>query len=307
MASYVAATRGSRLALAQAHAVISDLKDAVPGTACRELVVRTGGDADRRPLFLMDRRGIFSKEVDGAVLDGRADFAVHSMKDLPTDVRPGLCIACVPRREDACDVLVTGDGSDLGSLREGAVVGTSSLRRAVQISRARPDVVVRPVRGNVETRISRVPGEYDAVVLAAAGIRRLGLEVPHSRLPEEGFVPSPGQGALALVSREGSPASAALAAIEDRGARREAEAERAFSAAIGSGCRFPVGARATSSGGRISIRAEAFSADGSERVSASASGDDPAAAGRAAAGEMLGRGAARLALNWRQKLEEWNA
>lgn len=295
--------------MAQAGWAVAELRRASPGSEYEVEAIRTSGDADQRPLFELDRRGAFEREVDEAVAGGRVDFAVHSLKDVPTELPPGLALACVPRRAPAGDALVSPGGAGIGSLRPGAVVGTSSLRRAVQARRLRPDIRVRPVRGNVETRIGRIGGGYDAVILAQAGLGRLGLSAPSSPLPEDEFVPSPGQGALALVAREGDARAAGLLALIQHGpSRAEADAERALSAAVGSGCRFPVGARARAAGGRLEIRAAAFSADGAGAVRVEESGPagDPGGLGRRAGGEMLRRGAGELALNWREAVEEWN-
>ena len=299
------ATRASPLSLAQTQGVLDML-----GRSFEIVRVTTRGDTDARPLFAMDQKGIFEREVDAAVASGRADFAVHSLKDVPTEVPDGLVLASVPRREDPRDVLVTAGGDSIDSVRSGATVGTSSLRRASQIRAARPDLRPVPVRGNVGTRAARVSGgELDAVVLARAGILRLGLEARYAILPEGRFLPSPGQGALALVCRSGDEETRGiLAGIEDPDSRAEAEAERALSAELESGCRFPVGALARADGDRISVAASAFGTGG-EPVSACRSGPKSEAAevGRGAARDMLEGGAGRLALNWRAEVEEWNA
>ena len=316
---YVVAARGSRLSLAQAGAVIRQLEEANPGTSYEITTITTKGDTDARPLFTIDQKGIFEKEVDKAVADGRADFAVHSMKDVPSELPDGLALACVPERERPDDVLITADGSTLEEMRQGAVIGTSSLRRAVQISRARPDVVVKPIRGNVETRIGKIRGgggdsaaaAVDGVVLAYAGVTRLNLDARYAVLPLDGFLPSPGQGALAVISRaEDADTAAMLRGIEHAGSRAEADAERALSDAVGSGCRFPVGALARHTGGGIAIRADAFSIDGSDHITVDvAGGRDPDAAadvGRRAGAEMMAKGVSRLGLKWREGLAEWN-
>lgn len=320
---YAVAARGSRLSLAQAGMVTRQLEEANPGTSYEIVTITTRGDTDARPLFAIDQKGIFEKEVDRAVADGRADFAVHSMKDVPSELPDGLVLACVPERERPEDVLITADGSTLEEMRPGAVIGTSSLRRAVQISRARPDVVVKPIRGNVETRIGKVRGgndggsngngaaAMDGVVLAYAGVARLGLDVGYSMLPLDGFLPSPGQGALAVISRaEDADIAAMLRGIEHAGSRAEADAERALSDAVGSGCRFPVGALARHTGGGIAIRADAFSIDGRDSITVDVTGGrDPDAAadvGRRAGMEMMAKGVSRLGLKWREGLAEWN-
>lgn len=322
---YAVAARGSRLSLAQAGAVIGKLEEINPGTSYEIVTITTRGDTDARPLFAIDQKGIFEKEVDRAVADGRADFAVHSMKDVPSELPDGLALACVPERERPEDVLITADGSTLEEMRPGSVIGTSSLRRAVQISRARPDMVVKPIRGNVETRIGKIrdgggsnnnddsgraAAAVDGVVLAYAGVARLDLDARYTVLPLDGFLPSPGQGALAVISRAGdADTMAMLKRIEHADSRAEADAERALSDTVGSGCRFPVGALARHTGGGIAIRADAFSIDGSDYITVDMAGErDSAAAdlGRRAGTEMMERGVSRLGLKWREGLAEWN-
>lgn len=299
------ATRGSPLSLAQTRLVLDML-----GREFEIVKITTRGDSDPRPLFEMDQKGIFEREVDAAVSDGRADFAVHSLKDVPSDVPAGLELAAVPRREDPRDVLVSRGGGDLQSLEKGAKVGTSSLRRASQVRAARDDLKVVPVRGNVGTRVKRVAdGELDAVVLARAGLVRLGIDSKYSVLREDEFLPSPGQGALALVCRAGDDATTSmLKEAEDADSRLEAEAERALSARLESGCRFPVGARARAEGPTMTVKAAAFRAGG-DPVKADVSGPKSEAArlGREVAERMLAGGAAGLALNWRAEVDRWNA
>ena len=195
-------TRGSKLSLAQTNWVISELKKENEGSEFEIKTITTKGDTDSRALFTIDQKGIFEKEIDKAVAEKEIDFAVHSLKDIPSDIAESLTIACIPIRESANDVIITKDGSNLKTIQSGAVIGTSSLRRAVQVSRIRQDVVVKPVRGNIETRVNKVTdGKFDAVILAEAGISRLGLDVKHSILSTKDFPPSPGQGALAIVCR----------------------------------------------------------------------------------------------------------
>lgn len=303
---YTVATRGSRLSLAQTGQIIRALMRADPDSTFRTIKITTKGDTDAKPLFRMDRRGVFEKEVDMAVADGRADFAVHSMKDVPTEIPDGLVLACVPRRAPPNDVMICKDGMDPESPPPGSVVGTSSLRRAAQVRMAFPEVEVRPIRGNVDTRVSRVGESLDAVVLARAGIERLGLDIPYRILPTETFVPSPGQGALAVVARSGDRRTISLLeSIQDGPSRAETEAERALSQVIESGCRFPVGAYARSEGNLIRMVAAAYRPDGGGAIVSRQSGSDPAEVGRAAGGELLEQGAASLALNWRRQLAEW--
>ncbi|RNJ80322.1 MAG: hydroxymethylbilane synthase [Nitrosopumilus sp. B06] len=305
---YVVGTRGSRLSLAQTGQVISLLKKSSPDTEYEIKTITTKGDTDSRPLFEMNQRGIFAKEIDRAVVQGEVDFAVHSLKDVPSTLDDGLVLGCVPRRHQANDVLVSQNGSSLESLKNGALVGTSSLRRAVQIKRQRPDIVVRPVRGNIETRITKAQDQYDGIILALAGIERLEIDAKYTILSTDTFVPSPGQGALALVSQKDSPILPVLQKIEHGDSRLEADAERAFSESVESGCRFPVGAHAVCDGSQMTLTADAFSADGRESLRVVITGEksDPNSIGRRAGEDMHGRGVGDLALNWRKKTEEWN-
>ena len=300
--------------MAQTGWVLDLLRRADPGRGFEVRTVTTRGDTDGRPLFAIDQKGIFEREVNQAVSEGLVDFAVHSLKDVPSRLPPGLVLACVPRREPPNDVLVSGGGGGLASMGPGSVVGTSSLRRAVLVSARRPDLRVRPVRGNVETRIGRSrDGTVDAVVLARAGLARLGIlgEVRHHVFPTEEFPPSPGQGALAFVCRKDDARTrSALGPAEDPDSRLEVEAERALSAAVDSGCRFPVGAHARIGGrGSLTIRASAFSADGATSLHVEKSGPkaDAAGIGARAGQELYDGGAGELASGWREKVEEWNS
>jgi len=304
------ATRGSRLSVAQTSWVADQLKQKNPEHGFAIHTVTTKGDTDARPLFAIDQKGIFEKEVDKAVSDKEVDFAVHSMKDVPSRLPPGLVLACVPKREQANDVFISKSGDTMESIPPGSVVGTSSLRRAVQVSARRPDLSVRPVRGNIETRISKSQnGDIDAIVLAKAGISRLGIDVRHHVLDTKDFSPSPGQGALAIVCREGDESMIEiLRSIEDPDSRSEIEAERALSGAVDSGCRFPVGACGKISDGMLTLRASAFSADGKTSISVERSGakENAAEIGKQAGEELQNMGVKELALNWRHKVEEWN-
>ncbi|MSV33876.1 MAG: hydroxymethylbilane synthase, partial [Nitrosarchaeum sp.] len=228
---YVIGARGSQLSLAQTNWVISELKKINPNTEFEIKIIKTKGDTDARPLFTIDQKGIFEKEIDRAVADNEVDFAVHSLKDVPTQLVENLMLSSVPKRETVNDIFISSDGTDLDSIKPGAVIGTSSLRRAVQITRKRSDVTVRPIRGNIETRIKKVLGkDFDAVVLAQAGITRLGLDVIFTQLSVEDFSPSPGQGALAIVSRKDDfDTISMLKKIEDADSRLEIEAERSLS------------------------------------------------------------------------------
>ncbi|MBL8610779.1 MAG: hydroxymethylbilane synthase, partial [Myxococcales bacterium] len=197
----VYATRKSALALAQSRAFVARLVASSPGLeVAEEQVVTTGDKIQDRPLSEVGGKGLFVKEIEEALLDGRAHFAVHSIKDVPAELPPGLELVCIPRREDPRDVLVAPRHGTLAALPAGARVGTSSLRRAIALSRARPDLVIGPLRGNVDTRLRKVDaGEHDAIVLARAGLVRLGLEARATDvLAPEISLPAVGQGALGI-------------------------------------------------------------------------------------------------------------
>lgn len=232
-------TRGSPLALAQSGMVAAQVR-ARTGVDVQLVVIRTrGDDVVDRPLAAVGGKGLFTKEIELALLAGEVDFAVHSLKDLPTIQPEGLTLAATPPREDPRDVLI---GGRLAELKLGAVVGTGSQRRQAQLLAARPDLVVRDIRGNVDTRIRKLQaGEFDAIVLAAAGVIRLGRAAEITeRLSVDAMVPAPGQGALALQCRVGDAAAAgALLALHDADAALEVEAERAWLDAAGGGCTVP--------------------------------------------------------------------
>jgi hydroxymethylbilane synthase len=304
-------TRGSRLAIAQTEIALAALRKTYPRVRFEVITISTKGDIDKRPLFTMDEKGIFEKEVNEAVRQGAVDFAVHSLKDIPSDLSDDLWVACIPKRASPNDVLVNDNGQKLKELAPGSIVGTSSLRRAVQLTRTRPDLNVRPIRGNVETRVKKViSGEYDAVVLAEAGLTRIGMkDVIIERFSIRDFVPAPGQGAIAILCRYGDKAIARmLRQIEDPRSRVEVLAERTLIGKIEGGCRFPLGAVAITNDDKITLYASVFSADGKQNIRVKK-------VGRASEAEKLGskvadmlvkQGAMDLSEGWRRAVEEWN-
>lgn len=256
------ATRRSRLARTQTEWVASHLRRSHPGLETVLVEVATEGDRDRAtPLAAFGGTGLFTKALQDAVLAGQADLAVHSFKDLPTTRAPGLTIAAVPVRADHRDVLVTAEGGGLASLPPGAIVGTSSPRRAQQLARVRGDLGTAPIRGNVETRIAKVHGgDFDATILAAAGLARLGLSDAASEALD--FLPAPGQGALALECRDDDAHTIALVSmLEDADTRDTVTAERSWLAATGAGCATSAAALATLVGDEIELH---WSLDGRE-------------------------------------------
>ena len=308
--SYKLGTRGSPLSLAQTNWVLAELKKTNPSLTFDIEKIITKGDTDTRPLFEMEQKGIFEKEIDRAVSEKRVDFAVHSMKDVPSTLDSSLIIACVPKRESPNDVLITNEGFSLDSIPSGSTVGSSSLRRAVQISRKRPDLNVKPIRGNIETRIHKVTEKkIDGIVLAKAGISRLGVNTKHSILSKDEFLPSPGQGALAIICRsDDSKTIEMLKKIEDTNSRIEIEAERSLSEHIDSGCRFPVGAYASVKSDSLILKVGVYSMDGKKSILIEENGtiDNPFELGKKIGNELKFQGVSEIASNWREKLEEWN-
>ncbi len=291
-------TRGSALALAQA-AIVRDRLVAL-GVDVEIVTIRTEGDrlVDTH-LADVGGKGLFVKEIETALLEKRIDVAVHSLKDLPAEVPPGLVLAAYPTREDPRDVLVARTAGGLAGLREGATVGTSSPRRRALLLAARPDLRVEALRGNVDTRLRKLAaGDWDAIVLAAAGLSRLGLEVAHvTPLDPDVFIPAVGQGIMAIETREADPVTLrSIAPIDDGDARACASAERAYLGRLGASCVTPMAAHATIRGARLSIVGVVLSEDGRRmlRDSTSGSSRDAAALGSALADTLLARGAASI-------------
>ncbi|HMH51523.1 MAG TPA: hydroxymethylbilane synthase [Candidatus Acidoferrum sp.] len=295
-------TRGSALALAQAGSVAAALREV--GARVEIVSMRTEGDR-RQDARLADvgGKGLFVREIEKALLARRVDLAVHSLKDLPADTPDGLALAAFPPREDPCDVLVTRTAAGLDELPAGAVIGTSSLRRRALLLAARSDLSVVPLRGNVDTRLAKLASrECDAVVLAAAGLRRLALDPPHvCRLDVETFVPAVGQGILALEIRDGDGAIRDLVAgLNDPLTETCARAERAYLRRLGASCHTPMAAHATLVGlverPRLFMSALVASEDGRQVLRADAGGapGDAEAIGRGLAELLLERGAEAL-------------
>lgn len=299
-------TRGSALARAQTGLVAEALRDAHPELEVEVVTILTSGDETSTRAALRERAGDsraapadksrFTKEIEEALLAGEVDVAVHSAKDVPGELPDGLSIVAVPRRADARDALCGGHRS-LGTLPDGARVGTSSLRRRAQLLAQRPDLWVEDLRGNVDTRLRKLDDEgLDAVVLAAAGLARLGRG-EGDVLPEAEMTPAPGQGCLALEARTGDERSRDLVApLTDRGALTELTAERALVRALDATCHTPVGAHARMQGERLVLAAFVGLPDGTTWIRDTLGGgtDEPALLGRAVAERLLAAGAAEL-------------
>jgi hydroxymethylbilane synthase len=291
-------TRASPLALVQARWTGRALERAHPGLTVELVTITTSGDRFRdRPLMAIGGKALFVKEIEEALLAGAIDLAVHSMKDLPTELPDGLGVSAIPRRADPADVLITRDGRTLAALPAAARVGTSSLRRAALVLAQRPDLAITGLRGNVDTRLARVAdGTVDATLLAAAGLARLGRRVAGAHaLDPETFVPAVGQGALAIETRSDHVA-ALVGALDDPETRAVVTAERAFLRRVGGSCHTPLGAFATLADGRLTLRAVVVNPDGSAPVRGQISGPATGAdtLGTELADTLLADGAAAI-------------
>lgn len=267
----VIGSRGSQLALWQSRWVAARL--AALGVATRIETIKTTGDKITDvALSKVGTKGLFTKELEEALLDGSIHLAVHSLKDMPTELPEGLALAAIPEREDPRDAMV---GATLAELRHGARVGTSSLRRAAQLQSLRPDLQVESIRGNLDTRLRKLDeGQFEAIMLAAAGLRRLGWASRIAEVvPPEVMCPAVGQGALAIETRSpGDEAFDLCAKLDDRNTRIAVTAERAVLAGLGGGCQVPIGAHATVSGDQVHVRAVVLSPEGKQRIAHEAAG-----------------------------------
>jgi hydroxymethylbilane synthase len=297
-------TRASKLARWQANWVADQLWAA--GVAVELVPITTRGDIDRGRIDELGSPGVFTKELQRALLDGQIDLAVHSLKDLPTDPIDGLALAAVAEREDVRDVLLSRRGQTLERLPAGAAVGTSSLRRKAQLLHVRDDLEMRDIRGNVDTRLQKLAdGQYDAIVLAYAGLKRLGLTDQITQILEHGMIlPAVGQGALGIEARaDDNETRGALAGLDHPATHRAVVAERTMLTRLAGGCLAPVGAWARElPDGQLRLDAVVLSADGKQRLTAGAAtadGDGPDL-GAEVAGQLLAQGAGGLIAASRQ-------
>ena len=296
----VLATRRSKLALVQSNAVAAQLRLARPDIAVELRIIKTTGDKILDvALSKIGGKGLFTKEIEAALLSGEADLAVHSLKDLPTDLPQGLALAAMTERVDPRDVLISRDGGGIDDIPEGAVVGTSSLRRSAQLAHYRPDLQFKPIRGNVETRLRKLVDEdLGAIVLAGAGLLRLGLEDRISQwLPPEICLPAAGQGIVAIEVRADDRAtSASVAALASEESIACAAAERAALTGLGGGCQTPIGLLARISGDECLLDGVVVGVTGQPYYSARASGPmaDASSVGQSLAESLLAQGAGEL-------------
>jgi len=288
-------SRGSKLALWQANHVRSQIEQL--GHECRIEVISTSGDRITNvPLKEVGNKGVFTKEIEEALLAGKVDIAVHSLKDMPTELPGGLQLTAIPEREDARDVMI---GAKLADVPKGGLVGTGSLRRIAQLYSLRPDLKVESIRGNIDTRIRKLDeGGYQAIVLAAAGLNRLGLSDRIAEiLPVESMCPAVGQGALAIETRADSGLAAEICKQLDHAPTRAAiTAEREILMVLGGGCQVPIGAHAVVTGGRLHLRAIVIAPDASKVIRRELDGAtaDALGIGSALAHELLAAGAAEI-------------
>lgn len=292
-------TRGSELALRQAHYAAERI-----GADTDIIVIKTGGDRVQNVSFdKMEGKGFFTKEIEEALLAEEIDLAVHSLKDLPTENPAGLALVAVPERENTADLLLIEKGAADTSLplhlKKGASVGTSAVRRRAQISCVRPDITIKPIRGNVSTRLRRLKeGFCDAIVLAAAGLARLSADTGDFYIRDlslDGFLPAPGQGALALQAREDDEAvKMCTAPLNDLASFRQVTAERAFLQEFGGGCHIPLGALAKTIGSDIVLEGLVAAPDGSAFYRDSLTGKDPIETGRSLAEILKAKGAEKV-------------
>lgn len=294
------ATRPSALALWQTRWVMQALQETHPGLLCEEKVIQTQADDTSYSRSPRDfGKGLFTHALESALLSGTVHCAVHSLKDLPIVTTSGLEVACLPNRSDVRDVLISPDSYTLNTLPAGAVVGTSSLRRSAQLQSIRPDLHILPIHGNIDTRIRKAQqGQYHAIILAGAGLIRLGLESHISQwLPLEVMLPAPGQGALAVQCRlDDQETLALLSVLDDHATRLAVTAERQFLLALGGGCALPVAAYASLSGipPEINLSVMVASADGKRLIKLAAQGQDPIELGDKLAHDAIELGASEL-------------
>jgi len=293
-------TRASKLALWQANWVQSALNAKFPDQDVELTTIMTKGDKILDvPLAKVGGKGLFVKEIEQALLQGRIDLAVHSMKDMPADIPEGLCIGAIPSREDPADVLVVKDGLTFAELKTGALIGTSSLRRAAQLRHARPDVVIEPLRGNLDTRLKKLETEdLDAIVLAAAGIKRLNLEYRITEyLPADIMLPAVGQGALCIEMRQDDPIiGPMLADLDHMNSRAVVLGERAFLNRLGGSCQVPIAGHGEILADTFNLEGLVADVDGSRIIKASLSGpvDGTETVGVKLAEQLIARGADKI-------------
>ena len=293
-------TRGSKLALWQAGWVKSILEKKFPQTLIELIIIKTQGDKILDvPLAKVGGKGLFVKEIEQALLTRRIDIAVHSMKDMPADIPQGLCIGAIPERENPLDVFISSNGAGFNELAGGSVIGTSSLRRSAQLRHARPDMVIEPIRGNLDTRLKKLESEnFDALVLAAAGVKRLNLEHKITEyLDPEFMLPAIGQGALCIeIRKDDSTVGPLVAALDHAPTRTAVAGERAFLNRLEGGCQVPIAGHGRISENQFTLTGLVAEVDGTRVIRGEKSGppDSSETSGIELAEELLARGADKI-------------
>jgi hydroxymethylbilane synthase len=309
MKKWIVGSRRSMLALTQTNWVIRQLQELDPDASFAIKEIVTKGDVIVNvTLSKVGGKGLFVKEIEQSLYDKETDMAVHSLKDMPAELPPGLVIGAVPKRVDPRDVLISKDGKTLDELPEGAVVGTSSLRRASQLLAYRPDLRIEPLRGNIDTRIRRLKEEnFDAIVLAAAGLERMNWEGTVTQpLPPDISLPAVGQGALAIECRaDDEEALALLSRLDHKPTRLAVTAERAFLHKLQGGCQVPIGAYATvdEESSVITLTGMVGSPDGRRIFKTTMTGKDPETLGVSVAEKLIGEGAGEILAQVREEIE----
>ena len=307
----IVGTRGSKLSLTQTNAVLDSLRALHPEVEFEVKIIKTLGDEDaKHALFTIDRRGIFEKELGVAVANGEIDIAVHSLKDVPTEESPDNLIAAIPKRGSPYDVLISKNRAPLETLPKCGVVGTGSLRRLAEIKHFRPDLQIKAIRGNVDTRIRKVnEGEFDGIIVAEAGLERMGINsLIAERFSLDKFTPAAGQGALAVTAKKGNgKVIGLLKSIDDPLTRAEVTAERSLVLALEGGCRVPIGTIGRAEANSLSLYACTFSLDGEDKISSTAKGTQANAEelGKKVAQDLLRQGAKEFESQWRDKYGPW--
>jgi hydroxymethylbilane synthase len=289
----VLGTRGSKLALVQAETCADRLRAAGIGVEVR--IIRTTSEHHPdTPLAVIDQRDVFTRQLDEALLSGEIDLAVHSLKDVPTELPEGIALAAYTERHDPSDALVSAERYTVDGLPRGAIVATSSLRRRAQLLHLRPDLDIVAIRGNVDTRVRKMrDGAADAVVLARAGLERLGLDAPHTVIPPDVVLPAVGQGALAAATLEDHPLRGRIREVlNHRPTERSVLAERAMLRTLEGGCRVPVGASSVVDGSVVRLSGVVASPDGALVYRGEAEGEEPEEVGERLARDLLEQGAA---------------
>lgn len=298
-----AGTRGSRLARRQTALIAAEIADKYPELGIEEVIISTKGDQDRRPfqeLVIEGETGLFAKELEKALLSGEIDFAVHSLKDLPVELPSGLILGAIPERGLPYDAFVGRERTALQDLAPGSLLGTGSCRRAFQLRHFYPHLKITDMRGNLDTRLRKLAdGDVDALVLAAAGLQRLGYREGHDffLIPAQTCLPAPGQGALALEIRRGDDLLQDICVkLDDYQTRQAVNAERGLLQILGGGCQLPLGALARVDGGTLTLQGTVAAADGSRviRAETSCPARNPRQAGRLVAEELLEKGAKEI-------------